>query len=347
MSETAATPGPVARLTASRSGQRTLADRLLVAVIHLGMVAFALSIVYPFWYLLVDSFNTPEASILDRVKLWPRDMTLENYGKVFDSGIIGTAYLNSLYKAIVGTGSILLVSFIAAFGLADRTLPGIKIITFFMIFTMFFSGGLMPTYLWYKQIGLLNSRLVWFLPALANAFYIIIMRNFFREIPAELTESATIDGATLTDVLFRIVVPLSRAGRRDGGPVGGGGALERLVLSVDIHAREGQDRPAGAASPRPGGEPDLGARTVRGARGAQHHRGDRQGGPSVHFHRTHHRRLPVHPALLRERHHAGSGKGMSGKGMTAMWSGPNHGYATPGSGCRHPARGNPYSRGGT
>ena len=209
MSDAAATPGPVAGLTASRSGQRTLADRLLVAVIHLGMVAFALSIVYPFWYLLVDSFNTPEASILDRVKLWPRDMTRENYGKVFDSGVIGTAYLNSLYKAIVGTGSILLVSFIAAFGLADRTLPGIKIITFFMIFTMFFSGGLMPTYLWYKQLGLLNSRLVWFLPALANAFYIIIMRNFFREIPAELTESATIDGATLTDVLFRIVVPLS------------------------------------------------------------------------------------------------------------------------------------------
>ncbi len=209
MSDAAATPGAFARLTASRSGKRTLADRLLVAVIHVGMVAFALSIVYPFWYLLVDSFNTPEASILDRVKLWPRDMTLENYGKVFESGIIGTAYLNSLYKAIVGTGSILLVSFIAAFGLADRTLPGIKIITFFMIFTMFFSGGLMPTYLWYKQLGLLNSRLVWFLPALANAFYIIIMRNFFREIPAELTESATIDGATLTDVLFRIVVPLS------------------------------------------------------------------------------------------------------------------------------------------
>ena len=209
MSEAAATPGPVAQLTASRVGGRTFADRLLVVIIYVGMVAFALSIVYPFWYLLVDSFNTPEASILDRVKFWPRDMTLDNYRKVFDSGIIGTAYLNSLFKTIVGTGLILLISFMAAFGLADRTMPGIKVVTFFMIFTMFFSGGLMPTYLWYKQLGLLNSRLVWFLPALANAFYIIIMRNFFREIPAELTESATIDGATLTDILFRIVVPLS------------------------------------------------------------------------------------------------------------------------------------------
>ena len=209
MSEAAATPGPVAQLTASRVGGRTFADRLLVVIIYVGMVAFALSIVYPFWYLFVDSFNTPEASILDRVKFWPRDMTLDNYRKVFDSGIIGTAYLNSLFKAIVGTALILLISFMAAFGLADRTMPGIKVVTFFMIFTMFFSGGLIPTYLWYKQLGLLNSRLVWFLPALANAFYIIIMRNFFREIPAELTESATIDGATLTDILFRIVVPLS------------------------------------------------------------------------------------------------------------------------------------------
>jgi putative aldouronate transport system permease protein len=209
MSEAAATPGPAAQLTATRVGGRTFADRLLVVIIYVGMVAFALSIVYPFWYLLVDSFNTPEASILDRVKFWPRDMTLDNYRKVFDSGIIGTAYLNSLFKAIVGTALILLISFMAAFGLADRTMPGIKVVTFFMIFTMFFSGGLIPTYLWYKQLGLLNSRLVWFLPALANAFYIIIMRNFFREIPAELTESATIDGATLTDILFRIVVPLS------------------------------------------------------------------------------------------------------------------------------------------
>ena len=135
MSEAAATPGPVAQLTASRVGGRTFADRLLVVIIYVGMVAFALSIVYPFWYLFVDSFNTPEASILDRVKFWPRDMTLDNYRKVFDSGIIGTAYLNSLFKAIVGTALILLISFMAAFGLADRTMPGIKVVTFFMIFT--------------------------------------------------------------------------------------------------------------------------------------------------------------------------------------------------------------------
>ena len=81
--------------------------------------------------------------------------------------------------------------------------------TFFMVFTMFFSGGLIPTYLWYKQLGLLNTRLSWVIHLAANAYYIIIMRNFFREIPEEMTESATIDGATLFQVLFRIIVPLS------------------------------------------------------------------------------------------------------------------------------------------
>ena len=209
MSEAPVTQGSFASLAVRSVGRRTLEDRVFTIVVYLAMAAFALTIVYPFWYLLVDSFNTPASSILDKVKLWPSALTLDNYRKVFESGIIGIAYLNSLFKAIVGTFLILLVSFMAAFGLADRTLPGIKGITFFMIFTMFFSGGLIPTYLWYKQLGLVNSRLVWILPGLANAYYIIIMRNFFREIPQEMIESATIDGATLVQVLFRIVVPLS------------------------------------------------------------------------------------------------------------------------------------------
>ena len=209
MSEATATRGAIASPSVRRVGRRTFGDRLFTVVVFLAMALFALTIIYPFWYLLVDSFNTPASSIQDKVKLWPRDLTLENYRKVFDSGIIGTAYLNSLFKAVAGTGLILLVSFTTAFGLADRSLPGLKVFTFFMIFTMFFSGGLIPTYLWYKQLGLVNSRLVWLLPGLANAYYIIIMRNFFREIPQELTESATIDGATLVQVLFRIVVPLS------------------------------------------------------------------------------------------------------------------------------------------
>ena len=195
--------------TVGKLATRTLPDRLFMAGVYLFMVLFSLSILYPFWYLLVDSFNTPQASIRDSVKLWPLEYTLSNYEKVFESGVIGIAYLNSIFKTVVGTGVILLVSFTAAFGLADHRLPGIKYLTFFMVFTMFFSGGLIPTFLWYKQLGLLNTRLSWILHLAANAYYIIIMRNFFREIPQEMTESATIDGATLYQILFRIVVPLS------------------------------------------------------------------------------------------------------------------------------------------
>ena len=173
------------------------------------MILFAASILYPFWYLLVDSFNTPPASVQDRIKLWPREFTLDNYAKVFAGAALGTAYFNSIFKSMFGTALILLVSFTAAFGLADRTLPGIRTLTFLMVFTMFFSGGLIPTFLWYKQLGLLDTRLAWLLHLAANAYYVIIMRNFFREIPAEMTESATIDGASLLQVLFRIIVPLS------------------------------------------------------------------------------------------------------------------------------------------
>ena len=173
------------------------------------MILFVATILYPFWYLLVDSFSTPEASVQDQVKIWPQAFTLTNYQQVFDNNVVGVAYLNTVIKTVVGTSLILVVCFMAAFGLADSRLPLIKPITFYMILTMFFGGGLIPTYLWYKQLGLINSPLVWFLPTLANAYYIIIMRNFFRAIPQELTECAIIDGATMYQVLFKIIVPLS------------------------------------------------------------------------------------------------------------------------------------------
>ena len=195
--------------TPAAARRRLLEDRTVDALAYTVMALFALSILYPFWSMLVDSFNTPAASVQDRIKLWPADATLRNYRQVFGNDILGTAYLNSAFKTAAGTAVILLVSFTAAYGLADRTLPGIKAITFFIVFTMFFSGGLIPTFLWYRQLGLLNTRAAWILHMAASAYYIIIMRNFFREIPAEMTESATIDGASLTQVLFRIIVPLS------------------------------------------------------------------------------------------------------------------------------------------
>jgi ABC-type glycerol-3-phosphate transport system permease component len=187
----------------------TTEDWIINIFVYVVMIGFTLTILYPFWYLLVDSFNTPTASIKDQLKLWPKEFTTINYIQVFDNDIVGTAYINTIIKTIAGTSLILIVCFMAAFGLADKRIPFLKPLTFFMILTMFFGGGLIPTYLWYKQLGLINTRLVWILPGLANAYYIIIMRNFFRNIPAELTECAVIDGATMYQVLFRVIVPLS------------------------------------------------------------------------------------------------------------------------------------------
>jgi putative aldouronate transport system permease protein len=194
---------------AKRASRWTTEDWAITIIVYAAMILFVLTIFYPFWYLLVDSFNTPAASVQDQLKLWPQEFTWVNYEQVFANRIVGVAYLNSVMKTVVGTSLILIVCFMAAFGLADKRLPFIKPITFFMILTMFFGGGLIPTYLWYKQLGLINNRLVWILPMLANAYYIIIMRNFFRAIPQELTECAIIDGATLVQVLFRVIVPLS------------------------------------------------------------------------------------------------------------------------------------------
>lgn len=184
-------------------------DTVIDALIYLVMILFSISIIYPFWYLLVDSFNTPAASVQDRVKLWPREITFENYRQVFANEIVGRAYINTILKTVIGTGAILFVTFTAAFGLTDRKMPLVGPITFLMVFTIFFSGGLIPTYLWYRQLGLINNPLVWVLHTLANAYYILIMRNFFREIPQAVMDSATIDGATLYQTLMRIVLPMS------------------------------------------------------------------------------------------------------------------------------------------
>ena len=143
------------------------------------------------------------------LKLWPRATTLDAYGSVFSRNTIGIAYLNTVLRTVAGTSLTLLVSFCAAYALSKRFLPGNRIITLLMIFTMFFSGGLIATYLWMKELGLHNNRLALILPPAASAYYIIIMRNFFRAIPPDLEESAVMDGASVYRILFAIVVPVS------------------------------------------------------------------------------------------------------------------------------------------
>ena len=188
---------------------KNYADKAIDLAILLFFLFFSLTIIMPFWTMLVDSFSTEAFFLKKGIKLWPMEATLEPYRQVFANEIIGTAYFNTLFRTVVGASCTVAVCFAAAYAISRQGLPLKRTITALIVFTMFFGGGLIPTYLWYKQLGLINNRLALILPHLAVPYYILIMRNFLQVLPAELEESALMDGASPYRIFLSIIIPVS------------------------------------------------------------------------------------------------------------------------------------------
>lgn len=173
------------------------------------LTLFAFTAVYPFINVIVVSFSTPAAANQYGLKLWPKETTLEAYKIVFSNKMIWTGYANTIYRTVLGTALNVLFTVLCAYPLAKRHLPHRNAYTLFIVFTMFFSGGLIPNYLLIKELGLLDNRMSLILPGLIAAFTMIIVRNFFMSLPEEIEESAKIDGAHDIRILFFIVLPVS------------------------------------------------------------------------------------------------------------------------------------------
>ena len=189
---------------------KTLEDRLLDVSVYIIVIMFVISIIYPFWTMLVDSFSSARASEQLGIKLIPPEFSLEAYGKVFRQEIVGKAYINTLFRTGIGTVLTVFITFCAAFSLSKRELPFRKSITLVIVLTMFFGGGLIPEYIIVKNLGLINNRWVLVLFFLVSPFALIVTRNFIYSIPDELEESALIDGANEFTILFRLIAPLSK-----------------------------------------------------------------------------------------------------------------------------------------
>lgn len=173
------------------------------------MIVLSLLFLYPFWNLLMLSLTAPAYVDKLGLRLWAEGMNIMSYKQLFSSDIIYIAYGNTILRTVVGASLTVLVTMSAAYSLARKDLPYRNLITLFILFTIFFSGGLIPTYLNIKNLGLLNSIWALILPTLANAWYIILARNFLMGFPKELEESALMDGANPIQVAFRIIFPLS------------------------------------------------------------------------------------------------------------------------------------------
>jgi putative aldouronate transport system permease protein len=167
-------------------------------------------VLYPLVYIVSASFSNPMHVMQGKIWLLPEGFTVQSYIRVFKNVDILVGYKNSLIYMGVGTAVNLVLTILGAYPLSRRDLVGRNFFMGFMTFTMFFSGGLIPTYLVIKSLGLYNSFWVMILPGAISMWNLIIMRTFFQtSIPYELQESAFIDGCSNPRILISIVLPLS------------------------------------------------------------------------------------------------------------------------------------------
>lgn len=181
----------------------------VINCIFLGLIA--LIILYPLIYVVSASISDPMSVTSGKMLLWPVDLTLDNYAEVFKNKNIIMGYRNSLLIMFIGTAVNILMTLLAAYPLSRRDLWGRGLVMKLMTVTMFFGGGLIPTYLMVgKTLGLMDSWLALILPGALSVYNMIIMRTYFQtSIPYELQEAADIDGCTPFGTLVRIMLPLS------------------------------------------------------------------------------------------------------------------------------------------
>lgn len=184
-------------------------DFLFDSVIYILLFIIMLTMLYPFYYVLIASFNKGSDTLLGGVYLWPRSVTLENYKIFLEDPKWYRAFLVTVARTISGTVLGLLLTSLVAYALSHRDLLFSKTYFTIIIFAMYFSGGLIPYYVVLRSIGLLNSFAVYIVPSMLNTFFLLIAISFFREIPGEMKESAHMDGAGELVIFFRIILPVS------------------------------------------------------------------------------------------------------------------------------------------
>lgn len=187
-------------------------DTIFQTTVYVLTALICLITLYPLIYVLSASFSDPARILAGDVVLWPVDVTTNAYRRVFASSDILTGYRNTLLYTLFGTSLNMVATIMAAYPLSLPDLKGKNAITFFITFTMFFSAGMIPSYLNLKNLGMLNNPLVVIVPGAISVTNMLIMRNYFiNSVPAALREAASIDGASPLAVMLRIVLPLSKS----------------------------------------------------------------------------------------------------------------------------------------
>ena len=190
-------------------GKKPLGRRVFEVINYTLILLVCVVTLFPFLYVLACSFSSDTAILGGDVTLWPVEFQTRAYELVLEYPLIGRSYLNTIAYTVVGTAVNLLLTLLGAYPLSRKDLPGRKGITFFFTFTMLFSGGLIPTFLVVKALGLIDTFWVMILPTAVSTWNLIMMKPFFQATPVSLLEAARIDGSSEWGTLVRIVLPLS------------------------------------------------------------------------------------------------------------------------------------------
>lgn len=186
-------------------------DRVFMSINAAVLTVIIIIILLPLIFVVSASFSSSEAVIAGKVTLWPVDFSLQGYTTIFEHKKVWGGFANSLFYTFFGTIFNVVMTIIAAYPLSRRDLVGRRLITMAFIFTMLFSGGLIPTYMVVRDLGLLNTRMAMILPTGIGVFNLLITMTFFRTtIPTELIEAARIDGANDFRTFGSVILPLSR-----------------------------------------------------------------------------------------------------------------------------------------
>lgn len=186
------------------------AEKAFNAINYILLVLICIATIYPFWYVFMYSISDGTASAATPVILLPMKPTFENYRAVFANAGLVRAFMVSVSRTVLGTIAHVLVVGLAAYAMAKKNLVGKKWIMMFFIVTMYFNGGLLPTYVIITKLKLANNFLVYILPLLFSGFHMLIMKVFFEQLPRSLEESAKIDGATDFQVFTKIIMPMTK-----------------------------------------------------------------------------------------------------------------------------------------
>ena len=187
----------------------TVNDVVLDFIVYLVMIVVFVATLYPFWYIVMYSFSSP-ANIGTGLLLYPKGFNIDGYKLMLRIRSIPNAMLISVLRAVIVPTLSILVTSTAAYALKNRTLPGRRILSRFLMVTMYFSSGMIPTYLLIGNMGLSGTFWVYVLPGLFGVYNMVLIKTYMESLPEALSESAVIDGANDFVIFFQIVMPLSK-----------------------------------------------------------------------------------------------------------------------------------------